>query len=86
MCGICFGKLWQRNKLVVTDFVLQRIWNNFNPPPKDEGILVTEAQLNNNINVILSLTKRVGTRFIPSSYSTCVTTTLGVLHLSKTKR
>ena len=51
-------KLWQRNKLVVTDFVLQRIWNNFNPPPKDEGILVTEAQLNNNINVILSLTKK----------------------------
>ena len=58
MCAYVLEKLWQRNKLVVTDFVLQRIWNNFNPPPKDEGILVTEAQLNNNINVILSLTKK----------------------------
>lgn len=51
-------KLWLRNKLVVRDFVLKRIWDNFNPPPRGEGILVTEAQLNNNINVILSLTKK----------------------------
>ena len=58
MCGICLEKLWQRNKLVVTDFVLQKNMEQLQSSTKDEGILVTEAQLNNNINVILSLTKK----------------------------
>lgn len=51
-------KLWQRNKLVASDFVLKKIWENFNPSPREVEILVTEADLNNSINVILSLTKK----------------------------
>lgn len=51
-------KLWDRNKLVTQDFVLKPIWRLFNPKLLEQGkeVLVTEAQLNNNINVLLSLT------------------------------
>lgn len=51
-------KLWQRNKLVASDFVLKKIWDLFNPSIGKQDILVTESELNNNINVILSLTKK----------------------------
>ncbi|KAG2736612.1 hypothetical protein G9P44_000702 [Scheffersomyces stipitis] len=51
--------LWNRNQMVTRDFFLKRIWNNFSPPNSNsDEILVTEAQLNNNVNVLISLTKK----------------------------
>ncbi|KAI3406498.2 hypothetical protein KGF56_000630 [Candida oxycetoniae] len=67
-------KLWNKNKLVVEDFFLQRIWNSLNPKSDDENVnvnvdenenenenvyaLVSEKKLNNVINVLLSMSKK----------------------------
>ncbi|KAI5959778.1 uncharacterized protein KGF55_005010 [Candida pseudojiufengensis] len=53
-------KLWDRNQLIVKDFLLKRLWNNFNPTinNNDKHILVTEAELNNAINVLISLSRK----------------------------
>ncbi|CAI5760350.1 unnamed protein product [Candida verbasci] len=67
--GYVIEKLWNTNKLVTTDFILKRIWNNFKPENEDKDILVTEAQLNNNINVLISLTKK---GLEPSLYKTVI--------------
>ncbi|KAK6461626.1 protein required for cell viability [Scheffersomyces coipomensis] len=47
-------RLWNRNALVAKDFILVRIWRNFNPTTEN----VSEANLNNVVNVLISLTKR----------------------------
>ncbi|CCG24980.1 hypothetical protein CORT_0G03020 [Candida orthopsilosis Co 90-125] len=51
-------KLWGKNTLVVRDFFLKRVWDNFNPESENTGVLITEAQLNNEINVLLSLSRK----------------------------
>ncbi|KAG5419474.1 hypothetical protein I9W82_003241 [Candida metapsilosis] len=51
-------KLWNKNSLVVQDFFLKRVWNNFNPKADKQGVLVTEAELNNEVNVLLSLSRK----------------------------
>ncbi|KAI5956683.1 hypothetical protein KGF57_003403 [Candida theae] len=51
-------KLWGKNTLIVQDFFLKRVWNNFNPKSDKSGVLVTEAQLNNEVNVLLSLSRK----------------------------
>lgn len=52
-------KLWLKNPRVVQDFFLKRIWENLNPlPDSSKLVLVSEAELNNNINVLISLTQR----------------------------
>lgn len=51
-------KLWVRNARVVQDFFLRRIWDNINPALLDKMVLVGEAALNNNINVLMSVTQR----------------------------
>lgn len=51
-------KLWNKNSLVVQDFFLKRVWNNFNPKVGEQGVLVTEAELNNEVNVLLSLSRK----------------------------
>mmetsp|Transcript_7834 Transcript_7834/g.7763 ORF Transcript_7834/g.7763 Transcript_7834/m.7763 type:complete len:1022 (-) Transcript_7834:2373-5438(-) len=57
--GYVLEKLWNKNKLVVRDFILKMIWQNFNPENKQGSeVLVSEAQLNNNVNVLISLTKK----------------------------
>lgn len=57
--GYVLEKLWNKNKLVVRDFILKIIWQKFNPEDSQGSeILVSEAQLNNNINVLISLTKK----------------------------
>ncbi|CUM66064.1 uncharacterized protein PRCAT00003718001 [Priceomyces carsonii] len=50
--GYVIEKLYYKNKLIVHDFLFKRIWQNFDP---SEGKDVSESQLNNNINVIISL-------------------------------
>ncbi|KAL7665543.1 RNA polymerase II assembly factor Rtp1 C-terminal domain-containing protein [[Candida] zeylanoides] len=60
---VCYvlEKLWVRNQRVVQDFMLQTISTRFNPSTSDSkttnDVLVTESQLNNNLNVLISLTK-----------------------------
>lgn len=51
------GRLWVKNKFIVQDFFLKRIWDVFNhtTSPKSTEVLVGEAAFNNNINVIISL-------------------------------
>lgn len=51
------GRLWVKNKFIVQDFFLKKIWSVFNPTttPKSTDVLVGEAAFNNNINVIISL-------------------------------
>lgn len=49
--------LWHKNQLVLNDFFLKKFWSCFNPTDANSDIIVTEALLNNNINVLLSLTK-----------------------------
>lgn len=52
-------KLWVKNPRVVQDFFLKRIWENFNPVQSLEKlVLVSEAELNNNLNVLISVTQR----------------------------
>ncbi|SGZ49435.1 CIC11C00000000765 [Sungouiella intermedia] len=52
-------KLWLKNPRVVQDFFLKRIWENLNPPSDSTKlVLVGEIALNNNINVLISLTQR----------------------------
>lgn len=52
-------KLWLKNRLIVQDFFLKKIWANFNPDTNTESlVLVGEAPLNNTINVLISLTQR----------------------------
>ncbi|CAK9442218.1 uncharacterized protein LODBEIA_P59610 [Lodderomyces beijingensis] len=64
-------KLWHKNKLVVKDFFLQRIWDQFvTSHPKEEekkeqtvvalnsSVLVGEAAFNNAINVLISISKK----------------------------
>lgn len=51
-------KLWLKNKRVAQDFILKKIWNKFNPEKSAESILVNEAQLNNSVNVLISLNKK----------------------------
>lgn len=48
-------KLWFKNARIVQDFILKRIWSNFNPDHADLLVLVSEAALNNNINVLISM-------------------------------
>ncbi|KAK6201213.1 protein required for cell viability [Scheffersomyces amazonensis] len=52
--GYVLEKLWNRNPRVAKDFIIARIWNNLNPI--DEPI--SEANLNNVVNVLISLTKK----------------------------
>lgn len=54
---ICYTleKLWDRNNKIVIDFVIKRIWNNFNP--QNPPFTVSEVEVNNNLNVLISLTK-----------------------------
>lgn len=52
-------KLWVKNPRVVQDFFLKRIWENFNPDQSSENlVLVSETELNNNLNVLISVTQR----------------------------
>lgn len=52
------GLLWHKNQLVLNDFFLKRFWCCFNPTnDANSEVIVTETLLNNNINVLLSLTK-----------------------------
>lgn len=53
-------KIWYKNPRIVEDFILKRIWRNLNPDPKESTdlVLVSEASLNNNINVLLTLSSR----------------------------
>lgn len=61
----CIGhtveRLWDKNRLVVKDFLLKRIWDTFNPPldKKDAiGVLTSEKEFNDLINVLISLTQK----------------------------
>lgn len=60
---VCYvlEKLWLRNQLIVKDFVLKKLWKNFDPSVEahdnNNKYSVSEADLNNNTNVIISLTK-----------------------------
>lgn len=57
--GHVMEKLWNKNNRIVQDFILKKIWDNFNPSSdSDLLVLVSEAALNNNINVLISLTNR----------------------------
>lgn len=57
--GYVLEKLWEKNRLVVRDFILKKIWQNFNPTEElKSDVLVSEAQLNNNVNVLISLSKK----------------------------
>lgn len=52
--------LWHKNQLVLRDFFISRFWSVFDPKcplASESNVLVSEAQLNNNVNVLLSLTK-----------------------------
>lgn len=57
---ICFvlDRLWTRSPLVVRDFFAKLLWQRWNPEfTQEERILVSEASLNNTVNVLISLTK-----------------------------
>lgn len=59
--GHFLEQLWLRNPRVATDFFLKRIWGVFNPTQTKldlSFVLLSEAAVNNNINVLLSLTQR----------------------------
>lgn len=50
--------LWHKNQLVLNDFFLKKFWSCFNPTNDVHSeVIVSETLLNNNINVLLSLTK-----------------------------
>ncbi|CAN3374963.1 hypothetical protein DIURU_000260 [Diutina rugosa] len=55
-------KLWQRNSRIITDFLFKKIWYRFNPDlnpnTPDTSVIVDEADLNNNLNVLISLSKQ----------------------------
>lgn len=53
-------KLWEKNQRIVQDFILKRIWSNLLPDTLSdkEFVLVSEADLNNTTNVLLSISKR----------------------------
>lgn len=53
-------KIWYKNPRIVEDFILKRIRKNINPNPQETTnlVLVSEADLNNNINVLLTLSSR----------------------------
>lgn len=59
----CIGsfveKLWYRHPKIAEDFIINKIWENFDPiADQDKLVLVSEATLNNTINVCLSLSNR----------------------------
>ena len=58
--GFLIERLWFKNKLIIQDFFLKRLWHCFNPinEEKDLDVLVSEKELNDAINVLLSLSKR----------------------------
>ncbi|KAM9910028.1 hypothetical protein OXX69_004885 [Metschnikowia pulcherrima] len=57
--GHFIEKLWAKNHRIVQDFFLKRIWQNFNPSHESEkAVLVSERDVNNNVNVLISLTNR----------------------------
>lgn len=50
--------LWHKSQLVVNDFFLKRFWSCFDPNVlQSTEVVVSESDLNNNVNVLLSLTK-----------------------------
>lgn len=55
-------KIWQRNPRIITDFLFKKIWYRFNPdldPNRQQSlVLVDEADVNNNLNVLISLSKQ----------------------------
>lgn len=56
--GFVTDRLWNKNQLVARDFIFKHVWKNFNPENNSQSlVLVGEAALNNNINVLISLTK-----------------------------
>lgn len=55
--GYVIEKIWMKNNLIVRDFFFSRLWCNLNPNNESGIILVTEAEFNNAINVLLSLSK-----------------------------
>lgn len=57
--GYCLEKLWLKNRLIVADFFLKRLWSCFLPQLDPQKlILVSEKDLNNAVNVMVSLTSR----------------------------
>lgn len=66
--GHIIERLWIKNKLVVQDFFFKRLWLNLNPDistKNEDGILTSEKDVNNSINVLISLTKK---RLSPELY------------------
>lgn len=66
--GFVIQRLWDRNPHIVQDFLLKKIWSLFNPGFEGSSsivkvealdVLVGEAALNNNLNVLISLSKKV---------------------------
>ncbi|ODV94783.1 hypothetical protein PACTADRAFT_3673 [Pachysolen tannophilus NRRL Y-2460] len=50
--------LFEKKSLIVKDFIFSKIWECFNPKISENKILTSEVDLNNAVNVIISLTKK----------------------------
>lgn len=53
--GFICENLWVKNPRIVQDFLLKQLWQVLNPPNNSTN----EVELNNGINVLISLTKKV---------------------------
>lgn len=62
--------IFTKNPRIVTDFLFQKVWDSFNPPPSatDAIVLTSESQLNNAFNVALSFSRQ----YISSAFSTAL--------------
>lgn len=56
--GHIIETLWRKNKLIVQDFFFKRIWTNLNPETEVNGTFTSEKDLNNSVNVLISLIKK----------------------------
>lgn len=58
------SKIYKLNKKIVHDFLFKLIWDKLNPEISDKEIIVTEKELNDAINVLISLTKESSIEFL----------------------
>ncbi|CEP24962.1 unnamed protein product [Cyberlindnera jadinii] len=63
--------LYSKNKRIVQDFLFKRIWSTWNPTPdkQQSGVLVSEKELNDSTNVLISLSKESEPEFLNDLFS-----------------
>ncbi|AOA60437.1 Nuclear import and biogenesis of RNA pol II involved protein [Komagataella phaffii CBS 7435] len=69
VAGHILEHIYLKNSLIIKDFVFQKIWDNLDPKSTDNEELISEKDLNNTINVIISIAQKAEPMFLIALFS-----------------